>query len=153
MHACIWEWKAAAPSIRYSEGPPLSHSPIRADPIVVPALEPEEGPVLRPGRNAWRIERADRAAVLVDGARYFGALRRALRNAERAIYIVGWDINSQTRLVGENGETGDELPETLGEFLCALVRARPRLSIKLLLWDYSVVYSLAREPLPLIALQ
>jgi len=153
VHACIWEWKAAAPSIRYSEGPPLSHSPIRADPIVVPALEPEEGPVLRPGRNAWRIERADRAAVLVDGARYFGALRRALRNAERAIYIVGWDINSQTRLVGENGETGDELPETLGEFLCALVRARPRLSIKLLLWDYSVVYSLAREPLPLIALQ
>jgi phospholipase D1/2 len=121
----------------------------------VPALEagPEEGSVLRAGRNAWRLERADRAAVLVDGANYFGALRRALRNAERAIYIVGWDINSQTRLVGENGETGDDLPETLGEFLCALVRARPRLSIKLLLWDYSVVYSLAREPLPLLALQ
>ena len=120
--------------------------------IVVPGLEsgpeegPEEGRVLRAGRNAWRVERADRAAVLVDGAQYFAALRRALRNAERAICIVGWDINSQTRLMGETRETGDDLPETLGEFLCALVRARPRLSIKLLLWDYSVVYSLTACP-------
>ena len=123
--------------------------------IVVPGLEPgpEEGPVLQAGRNAWRVARAERAAVLVDGACYFGALRRALRNAERTIYIVGWDINSRTRLVGENREAGDDLPETLGDFLCALVRAKPRLSIKLLLWDYSVVYSLEREPLPALALQ
>jgi hypothetical protein len=35
--------------------------------------------VIRPGRNAWRLERASRAAVLVDGAAYFGALRRARR--------------------------------------------------------------------------
>jgi phosphatidylserine/phosphatidylglycerophosphate/cardiolipin synthase-like enzyme/uncharacterized membrane protein YdjX (TVP38/TMEM64 family) len=123
--------------------------------VVIPGLEadPEAGPVLQTGRNAWRIARAERAAVLVDGACYFGALRRALRNAERTIYIVGWDINSRTRLVGENGETGDDLPETLGDFLCALVRIKPRLSIKLLLWDYSVVYSLEREPLPFLALQ
>lgn len=126
---------------------------LRALPETASAPLEEEQPVLRAGRNAWRVEQADRAAVLVDGGQYFGALRRAMRNAERAIYIVGWDINSQTRLVGEDGQTGDDLPETLGEFLCALVRARPRLTIKLLLWDYSVVYSLAREPLPLIALQ
>jgi phospholipase D1/2 len=133
----------------------LLHSRRRDAAISIPGLDPspEEGPVLQAGRNAWRIERAERAAVLVDGACYFGALRRALRNAERTIYVVGWDINSRTRLVGENGETGDDLPETLGEFLCALVRARPRLSIKLLLWDYSVVYSLEREPLPSLALQ
>jgi phosphatidylserine/phosphatidylglycerophosphate/cardiolipin synthase-like enzyme/uncharacterized membrane protein YdjX (TVP38/TMEM64 family) len=109
--------------------------------------------VLRAGRNAWRVEAAGRAAVLVDGGRYFSALRRAMRNAERAIYIVGWDINSRTRLVDEDGATGDGLPETLGAFLCALVRDKPRLSVKLLLWDYSVVYSLAREPLPSLALQ
>ena len=123
--------------------------------ISIPGLEPgpEEGPVLQAGRNAWRIARAERAAVLVDGACYFGALRRVLRNAERTIYIVGWDINSRTRLVGESGETGDDLPETLGDFLCALVRRKPRLSIKLLLWDYSVMYSFEREPLPALALQ
>ena len=133
----------------------MLHSPERTARVVVPGLEPgpEEGPVLQAGRNAWRIERAERAAVLVDAAAYFGALRRALRNAERTIHIVGWDINSRTRLVGENGETGDDLPEALGDFLCALVRVKPRLSIKLLLWDYSVLYSFEREPLPSLALQ
>ena len=109
--------------------------------------------VLQPGRNAWRVERAERAAVLVDGGAYFGALRQAMRNAGHSIYIVGWDINSQTRLVDENGETGDFLPETLGDFLSALVKKKPRLTIKLLLWDYSVVYSLSRELSPSLALQ
>ena len=109
--------------------------------------------VIRPGRNAWRVERASRAAALIDAAAYFGALRRALRKARRSIYIVGWDINSRVRLVGENGEPDDGLPAALGDFLCALVRERPALSIKLLLWDYSVVYSFEREPLPLVSLQ
>jgi phospholipase D1/2 len=109
--------------------------------------------VVRPGRNAWRVERASRAAVLVDAAEYFGAVRRAMRNARRSIYIVGWDINSRMRLVGDSGEPEDGLPATLGDFLCALVRARPNLSIKLLLWDFSVVYSFEREPWPLVALQ
>src|SRR5262245_11019949 len=76
-----------------------------------------------------------------------------MRNASHSIYIVGWDINSQTRLVDENGETGDSLPETLGDFLSALVKRKPRLTIKLLLWDYSVVYSLSRELLPSLMLQ
>ena len=109
--------------------------------------------VARPGQNAWRVERASRAAVLVDAAEYFGAVRRAMCKAKRSIYIVGWDINSRMRLVGDSGEPEDGLPATLGDFLCALVRARPTLSIKLLLWDFSLVYSFEREPWPLVALQ
>ncbi|MGE0118364.1 MAG: VTT domain-containing protein [Dongiaceae bacterium] len=92
-------------------------------------------------------------AVLVDAAAYFAALRRAMRKARHVIYIVGWDINSRTRLVGESGEPDDGLPATLGDFLCALVRDNPDLSIKLLLWDYSVVYSFEREPMPSLTLQ
>ena len=34
--------------------------------------------VSEPGRNCWRVARARRAAVLVDGAAYFGALRAAI---------------------------------------------------------------------------
>jgi phosphatidylserine/phosphatidylglycerophosphate/cardiolipin synthase-like enzyme/uncharacterized membrane protein YdjX (TVP38/TMEM64 family) len=109
--------------------------------------------VIRPRRNAWRVERSARAAVLIDAAAYFGALRCALRKARRSIYIVGWDINSRMRLVGESGESDDGLPATLGDFLCALVRDRPHLSIKLLLWDFSLVYSFEREPWPLLSLQ
>jgi phospholipase D1/2 len=108
--------------------------------------------VLQAGHNAWRIERADRATVLVDAGAYYGALRSAMRNARHTIYIAGWDINSRTRLVGESGVPDDDLPECLGDFLAALVQRRPKLSIRLLLWDFSVVYLLARE-LPTIALQ
>jgi len=108
--------------------------------------------ILRLGHNAWRVERADRATVLIDGAAYYGALRNALRNARHTIYIAGWDINSRTRLVGESGEPDDDLPECLGDFLTALIRQRPKLSVRLLLWDFSLVYLLARE-LPTLALQ
>src|SRR5258708_588280 len=34
--------------------------------------------ILTPHRNVWRLARAERAAVLIDAGRYFGALRQAL---------------------------------------------------------------------------
>ncbi len=105
-------------------------------------------PLLKPGRNVWRRARADRAAVLVDACAYFAAVRAAMLAAEHSILIVGWDIDSRARLVGESGSAEDGLPEPLGDFLEALVTRRPGLSIKLLLWDYAVFYSLERELLP-----
>ncbi|HET9904016.1 MAG TPA: VTT domain-containing protein [Xanthobacteraceae bacterium] len=108
--------------------------------------------ILRPGRNVWRVEHADRAAVLVDGAAFFRAVRAAFRKAERNVFIVGWDINSRCRLVGEDGETDDGLPATLSEFISALARRRPELRFHLLLWDYSVVYALERELFPTVSL-
>ncbi|MFA5701569.1 MAG: hypothetical protein WC913_09860, partial [Desulfuromonas sp.] len=50
------------------------------------------------GRNCWRICRADKAAVLVDGAAYFSALADSLEQARHSIFIVGWDIDSRIRL-------------------------------------------------------
>jgi hypothetical protein len=58
--------------------------------------------ILQRGRNAWRIERADRMAVLIDAAAYFRAVREALLKAQRRVFIVGWDLHSQTRLVGRS---------------------------------------------------
>lgn len=98
--------------------------------------------------SCWRIERADRAAVLIDSAAYFGRLREALLKAQRRVFIVGWDIDSRFELRGEDGKTEDDGPARLGEFLNWLVRRRPELEIHLLLWDYSVVYALEREPMP-----
>ncbi|OWJ62106.1 hypothetical protein BWR60_30285, partial [Inquilinus limosus] len=112
-----------------------------------------ETSVLRPHHNVWRIEHARRAAVLVDAAAYYGALRSAMRQARHRILVIGWDIDSRTPLVGPESEPADGLPRILGDFLCALVRERPELSVKLLLWNYSLYYALEREPLPLLALQ
>lgn len=108
--------------------------------------------ILEEGRTCWRIGHADRAAVLIDGAAYFGALRKALLKAQRSIFIVGWDIDSRVELRGEEPENGDEAPSTLKELLMYLARCRPDLQVYLLLWDYSVVYALEREPLPSVNL-
>lgn len=59
---------------------------------------------LRPNRNVWRIERTRRAAVLIDAAAFFAAVRGACLKAERSMLIVGWDIDSRTPLVGEDGQ-------------------------------------------------
>src|SRR5438270_6569575 len=109
---------------------------------------PEPGLILDPTSNVWRTTRAGRAAVLIDAGRYFGALRQAMLQARSTVFIVGWDIDSRTRLVGEAGTADDGLPERFVDFLSALVKARPDLTVHILAWDYSVLYALERELFP-----
>jgi phosphatidylserine/phosphatidylglycerophosphate/cardiolipin synthase-like enzyme/uncharacterized membrane protein YdjX (TVP38/TMEM64 family) len=109
--------------------------------------------LFEPGRNVWRVERADRAAILIDAAAYFEAVRAAMLAAEHVIYIVGWDVDSRTPLVGASGKVDDGLPIPLGDFLDALALRKPQLKIRILLWDYSVFFTDEREPLPSLALR
>lgn len=109
--------------------------------------------LLKPDHNVWRIARARRATMLVDAANYFAAVRSAMIKAERSILVAGWDIHSQTRVVGPSGHADDGFPETFAEFLAALVRKKPQLRIKLLLWDFSVLYAAERDPFPTATLQ
>src|SRR3954469_15167592 len=97
--------------------------------------------LLRPGCNVWRIERAKRATILIDGAAFFSAVRQAFIKAQRSIFIVGWDIDSRTRLVGDTAQPEDSFPATLVDLLTELVLARPQLRVYLLLWDFSLVYA------------
>ncbi|MGE3994242.1 MAG: VTT domain-containing protein [Variibacter sp.] len=108
--------------------------------------------IFQPGRNVWGIAQASRAAVLIDGAAFFAAVREALLKAQRSIFIVGWDIDSRTRLVGEDCAPDDGKPIPFANFLSALVRERPDLTVHLLLWDYSVLYALEREIFPTLSL-
>ena len=108
---------------------------------------------LRQGENVWRQSAARRATVLIDAAHYFGALRAAMLEARHAIQIVGWDVDSRTPLVGPSGEAADGLPIAFGDFLDALVAAKPWLIIRILMWDYSVFFATEREPLPTLALR
>ncbi len=109
--------------------------------------------ILRPNHNVWRVERAARAATLIDGAAFFNAVRQAFRNAQHSIFVLGWDIDSRTRLVGDSNIADDGLPATLSEFLTELVRLRPQLRVRLLLWDYSMLYAGERELFPRVSLQ
>jgi phospholipase D1/2 len=108
--------------------------------------------LFKPGQNCWRVERAQRAAMLVDAGAYFGAVRSALLQAQHSVFIIGWDLDSRTRLVGEDCAPDDGWPETLREFLTQLVRERRGLTVYLLAWDFAVLYALEREPFPSLTL-
>ena len=112
--------------------------------------EPVSSPLLTPGRNCWRIERADKVSLLVDGEEYFGAVRSALASAQHSIYILGWDIDSRMRLVPDGAHDG--LPESLGEFLDAVVARQRALRGYVLSWDFAMLYAMEREWLPIYKL-
>jgi phosphatidylserine/phosphatidylglycerophosphate/cardiolipin synthase-like enzyme/uncharacterized membrane protein YdjX (TVP38/TMEM64 family) len=96
----------------------------------------------------WCRPRADRLGVIVDAAAYYQALRESMLRARRSIVIVGWDVDGRTPL-GEPGRAPkDGLPLALREFLLALVDRNPHLHIHILLWDFTVLYSLDRELMP-----
>ncbi len=96
--------------------------------------------------NCWRIEKAHRAAFVIDGENYFRALHEALQKARRSIMIVGWDLHSELRLI-RNGETA-ECPEELGKLLDFLAKRNPGLQIYVLSWDFAMIYAMEREFFP-----
>jgi phosphatidylserine/phosphatidylglycerophosphate/cardiolipin synthase-like enzyme/uncharacterized membrane protein YdjX (TVP38/TMEM64 family) len=102
--------------------------------------------ILQAGRNCWRIARAARAALLVDGAAYFAAFREAARTARRSILVAGWDVDSRVDLAPQGADDG--LPARLGEFLDTLVAQRKDLHVYVLAWDFAMMYALERELLP-----
>lgn len=110
-----------------------------------PVQESPAAGLLQPGRNCWRVEHAQRFKLLIDAADYFRALRMALINARRSVFILGWDIDSRTVLVPDITDTDDGLPPQLGDLLHALVEREPDLHIRVLNWDYAMLYALERE--------
>ena len=88
--------------------------------------------------------------ILIDGAEYFTALRRSLAQAERTIFILGWDIDSRVRLVPDGANDG--LPETFCDFLNAVVTRRRGLRAYILSWDFAMLFALEREWLPVYKL-
>lgn len=94
---------------------------------------------LEPGRNCWRIARARRAALIVDGCDYFRLLRQAMLKAEKQILLIGWDLDTRIALDAPGGE-GDA-PVHLGPFLSWLVKHRPGLKIYILAWG-GMAYSI-----------
>ncbi len=97
-------------------------------------------------RNCWRIARAGRAAFLIDGDAYFRALCQALAQARHSVVLLGWDIDSRTRL--DRAGHGEGAGRTLLELLNDVLQRRPGLRVYALAWDFSVIFTLEREPLP-----
>ena len=107
--------------------------------------------ILKPGKNCWRIEQADRVSLLVDGAEYFHAFRETAKNARRSVLIIGWDIDGRFEL--ERDRPPDGLPTRLRDFLNSLVKRTKGLHIHVLDWDYAMVFATDREWLPLYQME
>jgi phospholipase D1/2 len=106
--------------------------------------------LLVPGRNCWRIEHANRLAFLIDGAAYFAAVRSAIAQAKRSVFILGWDIDSRIKLVPQGANDG--YPEELGDFLNEVVKRQRNLRMYVLSWDFAMVFAMDREWMPLYKL-
>lgn len=100
-------------------------------------IEGEISVLLDPGYSCWRTSRASRVAVLQENAAYFAAVARAVETAERSIILIGWQFDPRTVLepTAVPGPAGE-----IGHILRRLVREKPELDVRLLLW---------RSPLPI----
>ena len=108
----------------------------------------ESSPELfEPGKNCWKVSRADRSAVLVDAQAYFQTLAWAAEQAERSLCLLCWDIDSRIPLIPEKtGHYSSELASLpLADFLLELVEKKPNLHVYILAWDFLFLFRGERE--------
>lgn len=94
-----------------------------------------------PGRNCWRIARADKASVIIDACDYYRVIRQAMLQAKHRILIIGWDFDPRIKL--DRTEEGNR-DETLGSFLFDLAEAKPQVPILILKWNVGALKLLFR---------
>ena len=92
----------------------------------------DAGALLAPGDTCWRVERADRLSILMENGAYFEALASSLAKAERSVVVLGWQFDPRTRLDPES-RAGDKQAE-IGHLLRMMVKTRPDLDVRLLIW-------------------
>lgn len=86
--------------------------------------------------RAWLLQgHAERAAFLINGNRYFSEVARALRQARRTVWIIGWDFHPDIRIAPEKSD------ETLADLLHSAVATNPDLEIRILIWALGPIYS------------
>src|SRR5512132_3958162 len=114
---------------------------------------PDSGPIrstlFRPGQNCCASVRAPRVSFLVDGEAYFDAFVRAAERAERTITVLAWDFDSRTVL--RFGEDAKPIL-TLGDFLNGLCERNHKLRVRILDWDFPMVFGTDREYSPIFGL-
>ena len=104
-------------------------------------------PILKEGTNCFKIARASRIKILIDGAAYFSTLADALERAQESILILGWDFDSRISLKPDS-PTRSSGADELGDFLNSLVSRHRNLHVHILIWDFAMIFALDRESAP-----
>jgi phosphatidylserine/phosphatidylglycerophosphate/cardiolipin synthase-like enzyme/uncharacterized membrane protein YdjX (TVP38/TMEM64 family) len=118
---------------------------------VLPEVQASAGAasLLQQGRNCCSVAHARRASVIIDADDYFQAFAEAAERAERSILILAWDFDSRTLIVRD---PASPYHQRLGDFLNALAAKRRQLRIRILDWDFPLVFGTDREFSPLYGL-
>ena len=97
-------------------------------------------PIVVEGRNCWRIERANKARMIVDAADYYALLERLMAGAKERILLIGWDFDPRIPLIPDEQGKG----ESLGHYLLRLAKDQPKRDIDILRWNFGGLKHLLR---------
>jgi phosphatidylserine/phosphatidylglycerophosphate/cardiolipin synthase-like enzyme len=103
-----------------------------ASAMSTPARQKKLAPIVVEGRNCWRIERADKARMIVDAADYFKLLKQLMAGARQRILLIGWDFDPRISLTPDKKGKG----EPLGDYLLRLAKEKPDRDIDILRWNF-----------------
>ncbi|HTU63683.1 MAG TPA: phospholipase, partial [Polyangiales bacterium] len=93
----------------------------------------------------WRRDEVEEVGLLVDADVYYRQFYRAALSAKRSILLTGWQFDSDVELLrGEDAKNAPG-PVALIKFLNYLCEQRPELQIRILAWDFHVVFAAERE--------
>jgi len=108
---------------------------------------PDDGAtLLTAGAACWRVETAGRFAVLMENDAYFRALASSLEKAERSIVILGWQFDPRTRL--DPDSRPDDHTAQIGHQLRVLVKNKPQLDVRLLIWNSPILIAASQGFFP-----
>ncbi len=89
-------------------------------------------PIVVEGRNCWRIERADKARMIVDACDYYALLKELMAGTKERILLIGWDFDPRIPLCPDEKGRG----EALGHYLLRLAKNCPDRDIDILRWNF-----------------
>lgn len=101
-----------------------------------------------PGSNCWQISQAHHATPLIDCANFYRAVHRAIVKSKQSIFVLGWEIDSQQRLLRGNEERNSEIPSVFVNLLDWKARTCPEINIYLCRWDGTIVFVRDRDLMP-----
>lgn len=96
--------------------------------------------LLQADTTCWRVEQAERAAVIIDMADYFTAAKAAMLKAKRSIHFLNWAFDPDTLFDPKPGGEGPD-NDRIGPFLASLAEDRPHLDIRILCWKAALPIS------------
>lgn len=103
--------------------------------------------IIAEGENCWKRAHTTKVSFIIEADAYFAAFRKAVINARHSVCILAWDLMEDIELL--RGDVADDgYPVKLSDFLYAVADENPDLEIRILVWDYSMVYIAERDWFP-----